>query len=188
MNETVTVALITALATLAGGGMASLVAAWNTRKQLQSTHALAAIEKAEGQRRERRELRRDAYLKFIDQLSATDRAMVDLWQTNALTEQVNVRTYEPFKIASGHLNALVDRAHLVALEGPEDLHAAALQSAVDEARALAALGDLVHESVGREGDLGSLHSDIRNTQNEIRYRNTSNFIRAAQRVLHAEGG
>ncbi|WP_158708415.1 hypothetical protein [Streptomyces sp. NRRL S-244] len=186
MSETVWVAIITAASTLAGGSIASLVAAWNTRKQLQANHALASIQDIERKKSERLSLQRDACMQFISQLTATERAMISFWQAVAPAEGSNIRTHEPFVAASAELNALVDRARLIALEGPEELHIAALQCAVDEAKALAALGDVAHESRGRSDDLGTLYSDVRNTQNTTRYTNTSAFIRAARAALQPE--
>ncbi|WP_146214473.1 hypothetical protein [Streptomyces sp. ICBB 8177] len=79
MNDTVAVALITSLSTLAAAGMAGTASALTTGKQLRHQAALAREEQAAQQAVALRELRREAYERFLTRADAAYRMLDEGW-------------------------------------------------------------------------------------------------------------
>ncbi|MGI5523085.1 hypothetical protein ACQEUX_19435 [Micromonospora sp. CA-259024] len=120
MQDTVAVALITALSTLAAAALTGLVGALSTRRQLAHQLTVAQQGSAERQATRRAELRRDAYVGF---LSACDQAY----------RQLDRRWLEPgggepvpgYDEAYAAMRAVDEAYNLVLLEGPAEVVSAA---------------------------------------------------------------
>ncbi|MBY8884992.1 hypothetical protein K7472_09060 [Streptomyces sp. PTM05] len=79
MNDTVAVALITSLSTLAAAGMAGTASALTTGRQLRHQAALAREERAEQRASAQRELRREVYERFLTRADAAYRVLDEEW-------------------------------------------------------------------------------------------------------------
>ncbi|MGP3924079.1 hypothetical protein [Streptomyces sp. 8N616] len=113
-------ALITACSTLLGGGLAAFAAAWSSSRQLNSQEKLAGQSRDEQREACRRQLRRDAYVGFLNQLDATNRAMWEVW-THPLPSD-----HQPvIDSLYSMMWQLGEASNIIMLEGPEDVAAAA---------------------------------------------------------------
>ncbi|MFC8297001.1 hypothetical protein ACIQH6_26635 [Micromonospora orduensis] len=120
MQDTVAVALITALSTLAAAALTGLIGAFSTRRQLAHQLAVARLESADARATRRDELRRDAYVGF---LSACDRAYRQLdrrWLATGAEGQGS-----GYDEAYSAMRGVDEAYNLVLLEGPADVAAAA---------------------------------------------------------------
>ncbi|MFF5178201.1 hypothetical protein ACFY2Q_09270 [Micromonospora sp. NPDC000316] len=120
MQDTVAVALITALSTLAAAALTGLVGAFSTRRQLAHQLSLARQESAERRATRRDELRREAYVGF---LSACDRAYRRL--DRRWVEPAGDGSTPGYDETYAAMRAVDEAYNLVLLEGPADVAAAA---------------------------------------------------------------
>ncbi|MGC4856372.1 hypothetical protein ACLQ24_24085 [Micromonospora sp. DT4] len=79
MQDTVAVALITSLSTLAAAALTGLIAARSTRRQLAHQLTIAQQESADRSAARREELRRDAYVGFLGACDAAYRRLDRRW-------------------------------------------------------------------------------------------------------------
>lgn len=115
MSTTVAVALITALSTVAGstvsGGLALLI----SRGQRQAQLELFASSHVEERAREGRQVRRDAYVKFLNQVSLVERRLNSWWHSIPVD---NLHEVEEFRQdVSSDLGVLNSLINLIVLEG-----------------------------------------------------------------------
>jgi hypothetical protein len=118
VQDTVAVALITSLSTLAAASLTGLVGALTTRRQLTHQRRLAAQERAAQRAARREELRRDAYVGFLSACDQAYRRLDRRWVEGSET----VTGYDEGYAA---LRALDEAYNLVLLEGPAPVAAAA---------------------------------------------------------------
>ncbi|KAB1942664.1 hypothetical protein F8271_11615 [Micromonospora sp. ALFpr18c] len=182
MQDTVAVALITALSTLAAAALTGLVGALSTRRQLAHQLTVAGQESAERRATRRDELRREAYVGF---LSACDRAYRQLdrrWLEAAKSEPTS-----GYDEAYTAMRAVDEAYNLVLLEGPADVAAAArsvLASLTTEYADQRRLGD---EPGDAAAPLRDRHRDRWLAAIEVRTNRRIVFVDVVRPVLDRDG-
>ncbi|MDG4805509.1 hypothetical protein O7634_01885 [Micromonospora sp. WMMD1120] len=178
MQDTIAVALITSLSTLAAAALTGLVGARGTRRQLAHQLAVAAQDSVERRNTRRDELRRDAYVGF---LSACDQAY----------RHLDRRWLEPggggptpgYDEAYAALRAGDEAYNLVLLEGPAEVESAAravLASVTAEHADQRRLGD---EPGDGSAPLRDRHRERWLAAIEVRTRRRLAFVEAVRPVL-----
>jgi len=123
MSTTIAVALITSLSTLAGAGISGLIAFLIDRTRSSAQLTLANTGRVDERLKERRQIRRDAYVQFLNQVSSAEEALEAGW----LLKPPPDSTDAPGLVApvTAELHRLQRLANLVALEGPNEVTLAA---------------------------------------------------------------
>ncbi|WP_371409531.1 hypothetical protein OG423_08740 [Micromonospora zamorensis] len=119
MQDTVAVALITSLSTLAAAALTGLVGALSTRRQLAHQLAVARQESVERRATRRDELRRDAYVGFLSACDQAYRQLDRRWLDAGGSEPV-----PGYDEAYAAMRAVDEAYNLVLLEGPAEVEAA----------------------------------------------------------------
>ncbi|MBM0235421.1 hypothetical protein JNW91_28740 [Micromonospora sp. STR1_7] len=182
MQDTVAVALITALSTLAAAALTGLIGALSTRRQLAHQLAVARLESAEQRATRRDELRRDAYVGF---LSACDQAYRQL--DRRWLEAGGNEPRPGYDEAYSAMRAVDEAYNLVLLEGPADVAAAArsvLASLTAEYADQRRLGDEPDDSAV---PLRDRHRERWLAAIEERTRRRISFVDVVRPVLDREG-
>ncbi|WP_158795192.1 hypothetical protein [Streptomyces sp. NRRL S-337] len=180
MSDTVAVALITASSTLLGGGLAAFAAARTTNRQLGVQERQAELDRGEQRAARRRELRRDVYLQFLNQLDGLYRDLTAAWAgpgpsgANSIVERFRDRAWQ-----------LREKANLIALEGPTSVAIAAetaVRCALDQVNALDQLATAAAES-GRTEALMDLDEERWAALSDHLRRMHQDFLERARAVL-----
>ncbi|MER6441681.1 hypothetical protein ABT275_35805 [Streptomyces sp. NPDC001185] len=79
MNDTVAVALITAISTLSAGAVTGGFAFWGTRRQANAQAQQAREDRSEQRATRHREVRRDVYVRFLEAAVGVDQHMSFIW-------------------------------------------------------------------------------------------------------------
>lgn len=180
VNDTVAVALITSLSTLSAAGLAGAASAWAAGRQLRHQSVLAREERAEPRAIDHREIRREAYEKFLSQADAAYRVLDDEWFALPFTE---LRRSEAGFAARRALDEAYIRVRLV---GPDDVAergAEVLRSIGDEFRLHARI---VNDSPDTAGSAAELEPPARSAALRARVASTTEFVTAAQRALGSQ--
>ncbi|MET8363175.1 hypothetical protein ABZU53_06335 [Micromonospora sp. NPDC005194] len=119
MQDTVAVALITSLSTLAAAALTGLVGAFSTRRQLAHQLTVAGQESADRWATRRDELRRDAYVGFLSACDAAYRRLDRRWVEPGVD-----RATPGYDETYAAMRAVDEAYNLVLLEGPADVAAA----------------------------------------------------------------
>ncbi|MGW3145647.1 hypothetical protein ACWDG1_13395 [Streptomyces sp. NPDC001177] len=176
MKDTVAVALITAISTLSAGAVTGGFAFWGTRRQAKGQARQAREDRVEQRLMRHREVRRDAYVRFLDLAVQVEQHMSSLWLE------------PPSSLASNHIERMIElTAQLwkalptVLLEGPP--------AVAEAARALSGLAaeecDLLSEIAGRNNGqplclrFGDGFQDFANRRVDLQGR----FIETARQTL-----
>ncbi|MGW3888298.1 hypothetical protein ACWD69_06395 [Micromonospora chokoriensis] len=120
MQDTVAVALITSLSTLAAAGLTGLVGALSTRRQLAHQLTIARQEGVERRATRRDELRRDAYVGFLSACDQAYRQLDRRWLEAGGSEPV-----PGYDEAYAAMRAVDEAYNLVLLEGPAEVDSVA---------------------------------------------------------------
>jgi hypothetical protein len=104
------------MSTLAGVGVSGYIAFLVSRTQGKTQTAIAQGQQLEQRSMERRQIRRDAYLQFLNQLGVTEQVLENLWQSNPPSNPDEVRGFvQPGLDATSELRRVTN---VVILEGP----------------------------------------------------------------------
>jgi hypothetical protein len=125
MNSTVAIALITSISTLAGASISAYITLSVSRAQGKNQAVLANAERIDQQSAAKRQIRRDAYVQFLNQFSKAEQALDMAWKTTPSTD-VTVDAV-PTSPVGVELDALQQAGYIVALESSVDVWAAALK-------------------------------------------------------------
>jgi hypothetical protein len=117
MSDAVAVGLITSVSTLIAVGLTGVVSAWISRSQLRHQATLSAAERTEQRADRQREMRREAYLRFLTRLDEAYRRLDERWTAAPPREPALPRS-DP---AYAALRALDEAHNGVLLEGPHDV-------------------------------------------------------------------
>lgn len=120
MQDTVAVALITSLSTLAAAALTGLVGALSTRRQLAHQLTVARQESAESRATRRDELRRNAYVGFLSACDQAYRQLDRRWLEAGGSEPV-----PGYDEAYAAMRAVDEAYNLVLLEGPAEVDSVA---------------------------------------------------------------
>ncbi|MEO3769532.1 hypothetical protein [Micromonospora sp. B9E7] len=120
MQDTVAVALITSLSTLAAAALTGLVGALSTRRQLAHQLTVARQESVERRATRRDDLRRDAYVGFLSACDQAYRQLDRRWLEAGGSEPV-----PGYDEAYAAMRALDEAYNLVLLEGPAEVDSVA---------------------------------------------------------------
>ncbi|NKI41230.1 hypothetical protein [Streptomyces physcomitrii] len=149
MNDTVAVALITSLSTLAAAGLAALVAARSTARQLRYQAALAREERAEQRESGRREVCAAACERFLAQADAAYRVLDEGWAARPFREPL------PWQDGFAARRALDEAYVRVQLTAPEAVVRAGRAVVQGIAAEFRTHGRIVGEAVGGGGGVGA---------------------------------
>ncbi len=184
VQDTVAVALVTSVSTLAAASISGLIGVWASRRQVAGQLAAAREERSEQRATSTAQLRRDSYVGF---LSACDRAYRRLdwnWQHEHHDELLKVRseTYQA-------LRGLDEAYNIVLLEGPEGVARAAeavTRSINEEHRQqLRLITGAASDADGIPS--GARYGGERRTAIEERTKRRDSFVEAARAALNQTG-
>ncbi|WP_225641855.1 hypothetical protein [Streptomyces werraensis] len=117
MSDAASIALITALSTLAGAGITGWIGFLTHRHQMRQQMRLMGLERAEARRDQYRTERKEAYVQFIDQAVRTAHAIGEMVKPDA---QMSEESYLDAAVqAQERLAELYPLLALVNIEGPE---------------------------------------------------------------------
>jgi hypothetical protein len=166
MNSTIAVALITAIATLSGGCIASVTGIIIQRRQIQLQATISVREHKERREVQQRKIRRDVYVKLLAQFEHAEKFLNDCWRepvpaTSDEAELLRQKIYEQTYVFN---SALI----VVYLEGPKDVADAAggMTNALRDETEL--INSCARNNIGKGGrlidfranDKGSLRSNL----------------------------
>jgi hypothetical protein len=119
MNSIIAVALITSISTLAGASVSGYITLLVSRTHSNDQLVLANTDRMEQRSAAQRQIRRDAYVQFLNQFSLTERALDVAWRSKPPSVLADVPSHiEP---VSAELDVLQQMANLVVLEGPGEV-------------------------------------------------------------------
>ncbi|MCQ4083961.1 hypothetical protein NGB36_26085 [Streptomyces sp. RB6PN25] len=180
MNDTVAVALITSLSTLTAAGLAGSVSAWTANKQLRHQALLAREERAEQRATDHRQMRREAYERFLSHADAAYRVLDERWLARLPAESQHGGSGFAARRA-------LDEAYIrVRLVGPEDV-------AERGAAVVRGIGNEFHQHArvvnshpDTEDCVVDLDPSARAQALRVRGATTGEFVAAARRALGGE--
>ncbi|WP_433551010.1 hypothetical protein ACQP08_24925 [Micromonospora zamorensis] len=178
MQDTVAVALITSLSTLAAA-LAGLVGALSTRRQLAHQLTVARQESVERRATRRDELRRDAYVGFLSACDQAYRQLDRRWLEAGESEPA-----PGYDEAYAAMRAVDEAYNLVLLEGPAEVVSAAravLTSIGAEHAGQRRLGDEPDEATG---PLRDRHRERWLAAIELRTNHRLSFLDAVRPALN----
>lgn len=144
MNATVAVALITALSTLAAVGISGTIALLVNRSQAKTQHM-----------RDKRQIRRDAYMQFLNQASIAEYELEKCWTSDIPANATPNRFINEAFTAIAKLDSMLN---IVALEGPNSVEDASRDLRVEFIGELARISEAFDLAKGH----GSLMRNDRN--------------------------
>ncbi|MFI6262854.1 hypothetical protein [Micromonospora sp. NPDC051006] len=180
MQDTVAVALVASLSTLAAAAITGLIGVWASRLQMANSLAVARAERAEQRTARRDQLRRDSYVGFLSACDQAYRRLDGNWlqQDHDAIRSTSNETYLA-------LRTLDEAYNLVLLEGPDDLAREAelvMRSINEEWRLqLRLIRDARSDSAGVP--ISALFQPERLTAIEERTRRRDSFVTAARAAL-----
>src|SRR5690348_3795759 len=119
MSTTVSIALITSISTLAGAGISGLIAFLIDRARSGTQLALANSSRVDEHLKERRQIRRDVYVQFLNQVSTVEEALEVGWRSKSPPDFADAPTL--IAPVTAELDKLQRLANLVILEGPNEV-------------------------------------------------------------------
>jgi hypothetical protein len=123
MNTTIAIALVTALSTIAGVAITGTITLLVSRSQNTTRLVLANSTQAYEHSRDMRQIRRDAYVQFLNQVSVIDRELHECW--SRLEGPANGNAF--LKNARDAVDKLGPLTNLLLLEGPHDVAVASMK-------------------------------------------------------------
>jgi hypothetical protein len=118
VDPIIAVALITSVSTLSGGGITAFAAVLVGRSNGNNQLALAAAERADRLNLTQRQIRRDAYVQYLNQLSSTQKSLDAAWRT-VPADQFDADLYAT--PITAELDALQGMLNIIRLEGPAEV-------------------------------------------------------------------
>jgi hypothetical protein len=115
VNPIIAVALITSISTLSGGAITAFAAVLVGRSNGNNQLVLAAAERVDRLNSTQRQIRRDAYVQYLNQLSSAQRSLDAAWRT-VPPAQFDAELYAT--PITAELDALQQMLNLIRLEGP----------------------------------------------------------------------
>ena len=148
MNTTIAVTLITAISTLAGASISGYVAFLVSRAQGRTQVEIAQGQQLDQRSAERRQIRRDVYVQFLNQLGVVENILDNLWVSKTSITGGEIIAYvEPAVNAIRDLERVVD---LVSLEGPLSIWASAKAMVAILTVECVAISEVVKQAAGQE--------------------------------------
>lgn len=115
MNSTVAIALITSISTLAGASISGYITFLVSRTQGKNQLLLANTERMDQQLSAKRQIRRDAYVQYLNQLGKVEREFEIAWRSTPPGEPTTLTDF--IAPINAELNTLKQIADIVLLEG-----------------------------------------------------------------------
>jgi hypothetical protein len=144
-------AVIGALGGVIGTGFFTLR---STRAQLSHQENIDQAQRVDQRATQHREIRRNAYVTYLDLLSETDDAIAELGRSFPdLSARQKVEDVVP------HIRALQRQTSVVLLEGPSDVASTATELSLTLAKIFAKMIDILHTSTSTQGIIGNLGGD-----------------------------
>jgi hypothetical protein len=186
MNTTVAVALITALSTLVGATATGYLGVLTNRAQLRAQQKSVELERSEQHAKGVREIRRDVYLSFINQLTRIDELFDrDLWVRTGFGKDGAISPGEVMYTATAMMRQLAAQLDLVRLEGPRHASEVALKlySGLDKEmmRLMVLSSQEAKESIISKNEMYALWKKASEAREEAK----AEFIKVAGEALEA---
>jgi hypothetical protein len=123
VNLTIAVALITTASALGAVVITGVITFVTNRMQIKGQQELAKINLRDQHAKDRRQLRREAYVQFLNQVTIASNKLNALSRVNDLPEtDLSSEFYSPI---TDELNSLLTHLNLIRLEGPSHVSTAA---------------------------------------------------------------
>ncbi|MFI9051996.1 hypothetical protein [Streptomyces sp. NPDC053427] len=180
MNDTIAVALITSLSTLSAAGLAGAATAWATGRQLRHQGVLAREERAERRAADVREMRREAYERFLSQADEAYRVLDEGWFARPFP---NAGRGEAGFAARRALDEAFVRVRLVGPEEIAERGADVVRSIGEEFRRLSRI---VTAPSGTTRSAAEIDPSARSEALRARFASTGEFVTMARRALASE--
>jgi hypothetical protein len=129
MSTTIAVTLITALSTLAGVSISGYIALRISHSQGKTQITLNQSQLLEQRVIERRQIRRDAYVQFFNQLGVTEQVFASIWMSSPSISDVDDLKSQLTKMTNS-ANDLQRASNLVTLEGPREVGLLAIEMGI----------------------------------------------------------
>ncbi|MFF1656195.1 hypothetical protein [Streptomyces sp. NPDC058255] len=179
MNDVVAVALITAVSTVTAGGLAGVFTYRAALAQARSQMEQSREGRLEERLARHREVRRDVYVRFLDQLSDAHNFMDQLWM-----EPLPSSAEPAVRQLTERADQLWKTMHIIDLEGPPDVAAAARSIAGSTYAEWDALKEYLEGSQGGE----ELHIRESNDWAQFVQRRARQTEQLVERARRAVGG
>lgn len=177
MNDTVAIALITALSTLSAAALTGLAAARQTARQLRHRLTLAREQRAEDRADTRRGIRRDAYERFLARADAAYRVLDEGWLAQPSTERPR------WEAGFAARRSLDEAAIRVRLEGPEKVSESAEAVVRSIGREFRAYAKIVEAHPDAASSAAQLDQSARKSALEARHSTSADFLEASRLAL-----
>jgi hypothetical protein len=129
MSTTIAVTLITALSTLTGVSISGYIALRISHSQGKTQITLNQSQLLEQRAIERRQIRRDAYVQFFNQLGVTEQVFASIWSSSPSISDVDDLKHK-LKTVENSINDLQRASNLVTLEGPREVGSLAIEMGI----------------------------------------------------------
>lgn len=179
MNDTVAVALITSLSTLCAAALASAVSAAVTGRQLRYQDALAREERKERRAIDYREMRREAYERFLAQTDAAYRVLDEGWFASPFE---GLPRWEAGFTARRALDEAFIRVQLVGPGEVAELGAGMIRSIGDEFRSVTRI---IKSHPSTTSSAAQLDPRIRAEALQVRFASSGDFVTTARQAIGA---
>ena len=182
MNSIIAVALITSLSTLAGASISGYITLLVSRTHNNSQALLANTDRMEQRSAAQRQIRRDAYVQYLNQLSLVEQALDVAWRSKPPPDLTQVPSLiEPVTV---ELDVLQRMANVVTLEGP--LKVAGAAQALQAKLTLESVDvvNAINAAMKSHGNALCLQDDEKYVRIRMeRHTFKSNMVKAAQDAL-----
>ncbi len=180
VSTVIAVALITSISTLAAASISAYIAFLVSRNHNATELAVAKDNRIDQQFKERRQIRRDAYVQFLNQANTVDQCLGNYWH-EILSSSDLTRVSDNLQAVKTGLEYLQRLGNLVALEGPDDVTDSArkLQSLLTQANGRMVLF-IYKPELAKEPDNARLYLDL----GLKRIAATNEMIKVARKALN----
>jgi hypothetical protein len=186
VSTVIAVALIASISTLAAAGVGGYITFLTSRTHSATELAIAKNNRIDQQLKERRQIRRDAYVQFLNQANTVQEGLDNYWQA-ILSEDLSHVTND-LKAVTTELDCLRRLGNLVALEGPDDVTDSALKLEKQLTLECDIIGQFIRraEGINLHGVDAPMHIDF---MKYMHFKNNSRdakskMIKVAQKALN----
>lgn len=179
MNDAVAVGLITSASTLLAVALTGAVSIWIARSQLRHQARVSTAERDERRAAHHRDVRRDAYVRFLARVDEAYRQLDLRWAELPPARPEPPRTDPVY----GALRGLDEAHNLVLLEGPDEVTAQAAQVVTSVDREYRDQGRVRARHPGGTGGAAELEPDRHAAAVAARVERREAFMAAARRAV-----
>lgn len=179
VSTVIAVALIASISTLAAAGVGGYITFLTSRTHSATELAIAKNNRIDQQLKERRQIRRDAYVQFLNQANTVQQGLDNYWQ--AILSEDLTHVTDDLKAITTELDCLQRLGNLVALEGPDDVTDSARKLQEELTLETSRMAGFIHEPEGiKEPDNARMYLEFMVNRGAA----TSKMIKVAQKALN----